>query len=160
MLPASASSAGRVDACVGCGAGCGSRPARKRSTIAAISSRLILPGPAATGCVAVARVVVGCGIDGRAGVATVELETAGRTLFTGRVSNATRLMSIKCSGETLSDVTFPPHEPQPNVIDGGSAVENPIAPCVVGVLTVIRDAGISLPKRTAASRERVCTPAV
>ena len=86
---------------------------------------------------------------------TVKQMTAGRTLFTGRVSNATRLMSIKCSGDTLSDVTFPPHDPQPNVIDGGNAVENPIAPCVVGVFTVMRDAGISAPNFTAASRERV-----
>ena len=54
-------------------------------------------------------------------------------------------MSIKCKGETLSEVTLPPHEPQPSVIDGGKAVENPIAPCVVGVLTVMREAGISPP---------------
>ena len=71
--------------------------------------------------------------------------TAGRLLWTGRVSNATRLISIKCNGETLSEVTLPPHDPQPSVIDGGSAVEKPMAPCVVGVLTVMRDAGISLP---------------
>ena len=64
-------------------------------------------------------------------------------------------MSIKCNGETLSEVTLPPHEPQPSVIDGGNAVEKPIAPCVVGVFTVIRDAGISAPNCTAASRERV-----
>ena len=70
---------------------------------------------------------------------------AGRLLATARVSNATRLMSIRCNGETLSDVTFPPQEPHPRVIDGGSAVENPIAPCVVGVFTVTRDAGISPP---------------
>src|SRR5258708_34023922 len=70
--------------------------------------------------------------------------TAGRLLRTGRVSNATRLMSIRCNGETLSEVTLPPHDPQPSVIDGGSAVEKPIAPCVVGVLTVTRAAGISL----------------
>ena len=44
---------------------------------------------------------------------TAWVETAGRALLTGRVSNATRLMSIKCSGETLSDVTLPPHDPQP-----------------------------------------------
>jgi hypothetical protein len=56
------------------------------------------------------------------------VETAGRLLFTGLVSKATRLISSRCSGETLSEVTFPPHEPQPSVIDGGSAVENPIAP--------------------------------
>jgi len=49
---------------------------------------------------------------------------------TGRVSKATRLMSIKCSGEMLSEVTLPPHEPQPSVIEGASAVEKPIAPCV------------------------------
>ncbi len=117
-------------------------PARKRSTIAAISCRSILP-PATTGCFAAVGCDTGCAL------------TAGRALLTGRVSNATRLMSIKCSGETLSDVTFPPHDPQPSVIDGGNAVENPIAPCVVGVFTVIRDAGISAPNFTAASRERV-----
>src|SRR5258708_39113958 len=70
---------------------------------------------------------------------------AGRLLCTGRVSNATRLMSIKCNGETLSEVTLPPHDPQPSVIDGGSAVEKPNAPYLVGVLTVMRDAGISVP---------------
>src|SRR5437660_12696532 len=85
---------------------------------------------------------------------------AGRLLETGRVSKATRLMSIKCNGETLSEVTLPPHEPHPNVIDGGSAVEHPIAPCVVGVFTVTRDAGISPPLRIAASHERVRTPAM
>jgi len=42
-------------------------------------------------------------------------------------------------------VTLPPQDPHPSVIDGGSAVENPIAPCVVGVFTVTREAGISLP---------------
>src|SRR5919106_2739460 len=126
------------------GAGASTRfPARKRSTIAAISCRSILP-PAIAGSLAGAdAVVTGC------------TPTAGRTLFTGRVSKATRLMSIKCNGDTLSDVTLPPHEPQPSVIDGGNAVEKPIAPCVVGVLTVIREAGISAPNFTAASRERV-----
>src|SRR5207253_10803562 len=90
---------------------------------------------------------VGCGCCAAA--------RAGRFDGTARVSKATRLMSIKCHGETLSEVTLPPQEPQPSVIDGGSAVENPIAPCVVGVLTVMREAGISLPYWTAASRERV-----
>src|SRR5205085_3042272 len=89
------------------------------------------------------------------GIAVTCVAIAGRLLATGRVSNATRLMSIKCNGETLSEVTLPPHDPQPSVIDGGSAVENPIAPCVVGVFTVIRDAGISAPYRIAASRDRV-----
>src|SRR5262245_43016874 len=108
-------------------------PARNRSTIAAISCRLILP-PAIAGSTG-----VGCG------AALVDAPNAGRTLFTGLVSNATRLMSIKCSGPTLSDVTFPPHEPHPSVIDGGNEVEKPIAPWVVGVLTVIREAGMSDP---------------
>src|SRR5882762_8721557 len=94
-------------------------------------------------------------IAGCCGIAAGCTDAAGRLLATGRVSNATRLISIKCNGETLSEVTLPPHEPQPKVIEGGSAVEKPIAPCVVGVLTVIRDAGISLPYRTAASRDRV-----
>src|SRR5215217_3168354 len=138
MLPASLSGgAGRGN---GEAAGSMRLPARNRSTIAAISCRSIFP-PATTGSFVEAE--TGC------------VETAGRALFTGLVSKATRLMSIKCSGDTLSDVTFPPHDPQPNVIDGGSAVEKPIAPCVVGVLTVIRDAGISAPNFTAASRERV-----
>src|SRR5712691_8846809 len=91
---------------------------------------------------------VGCG-DIAAGC----VATAGRLLWTGRVSNATRLISIKCNGETLSEVTLPPHDPQPSVIDGGSAVENPIAPWVVGVFTVIREAGISPPNLIAASRD-------
>src|SRR6185295_1350809 len=118
MLPASLSITG-----VGRGDEDGSTrlPARNRSTIAAISCRSIL-APATTGSFAAA---IGC--------VTVCVEPAGRTLFTGRVSNATRLISIKCSGDTLSDVTLPPHDPQPSVIDGGNAVENPIAPCVVGV---------------------------
>src|SRR5437763_2419876 len=102
----------------------------------------------ALGAIGVRDVVAGCTV------------AAGRLLATGRVSKATRLMSIKCNGETLSEVTLPPHDPQPSVIDGGSAVEKPIAPCVVGVLTVMRDAGISAPYRIAASRERVCMPAV
>src|SRR5688500_20139983 len=69
-------------------------------------------------------------------------------------------MSIRCHGETLSEVTLPPHEPQPKVIDGGSAVEKPMAPCVVGELTMMREAGISMPNDFAASRERVWMPAV
>ena len=42
----------------------------------------------------------------------------------------------------MSEVTFPPHEPQPRVIEGDKSVENPIAPCVVGELMMTRDAGI------------------
>src|SRR5689334_25394753 len=138
MLPASLSIAGAGNGELGAST---RFPARNRSTIAAISWRSIFP-PATAGCFAVAT-TEGCAV------------TAGRALLTGRVSNATRLISIKCNGETLSEVTLPPHDPQPNVIDGGNAVENPIAPCVVGVFTVIRDAGISAPNFTAASRERV-----
>src|ERR671938_417993 len=85
---------------------------------------------------------------------------AGLLLGTARVSNATRLMSIRCQGETLSEVTLPPHDPQPRVIEGGSAVEKPMAPCVVGELTMMREAGISTPNAFAASRERVWMPAV
>src|ERR1041384_1892857 len=108
--------------------------------MAATSSRLTRApvGAAATGCGCC--VVVGIITDGCAPVLR-----AGRALGTGRVSKATRLMSIKCSGEMLSDVTLPPHEPQPSVIEGGRAVEKPIAPCVVGVLTTTREAGISMP---------------
>ena len=117
----------------------GWRFAKKRSTIAAISWRL-------TFGVWVALALT-TGALGRtpAGTATVCAAAAGRLLATGRVSNATRLMSIRCKGDTLSEVTLPPHDPQPSVIEGGNAVENPMAPCVVGVLTVTREAGISPP---------------
>src|SRR5687768_4773877 len=57
-------------------------PARNRSTIAAISWRSILP-PATTGSFAATGCETGCVL------------TAGRVLLTGRVSNATRLISIK-----------------------------------------------------------------
>src|SRR5215213_72468 len=59
-------------------------PARKRSTIAAISCRSIFP-PLTTGSFA----------EDATGDVTVWVETAGRALFTGRVSKATRLISIK-----------------------------------------------------------------
>src|ERR1044072_1228391 len=100
----------------------------------------------------------GAGCSGEADVACAV--RAGLLLGTARVSNATRLMSIRCHGETLSEVTLPPHDPQPSVSEGGSAVKNPMAPCVVGELTTIRDAGISMPNPFAASRERVWMPAV
>ena len=85
---------------------------------------------------------------------------AGLGAFIGLVSKATRFISSKWIGDTLSEVTLPPHEPQPSVIDGGRSVENPIAPCVVGELMTTREAGIFSPYRTAASRSVVCMPAV
>src|SRR5690349_4801836 len=87
---------------------------RKLSTIAAISSRCM---GARFGC--------------EIGLATTGLAVV-RGALTGFVSKATRLISIRWIGETLSDVTLPPHEPQPSVIDGARSVEKPIAPCVVG----------------------------
>src|SRR5215204_4509203 len=116
-----------------------------------MSSRLRAP-PAA------AATPAGAGCSGEA--AGCCAERAGRLLGTARVSKATRLMSIRCQGETLSEVTLPPHDPQPSVIEGGSAVEKPMAPCVVGELTTTREAGISTPNDFAASRERVWMPAV
>ena len=65
--------------------------------------------------------------------------------ITSRVSNAIRLMSIRCHGEMLSDVTFPPQLPQPSVMLGSRSVENPIAPWVDGELTMTREAGIRSP---------------
>src|SRR5712692_2634906 len=109
----------------------------------AISSRLTFGAPP-RGCEAAA-LAARLAARGCCGIAVACAATAGRLLATARVSNATRLISSKCSGETLSEVTLPPQEPQPSVIDGGSAVENPIAPCVVGVFTVTRDAGTSAP---------------
>src|SRR5260370_25798325 len=116
--------------------------------MAAISSRLTFGAPLALDVTvgAGARTGAAAGCDKVTGCAATDcVATAGRLLATGRVSNATRLMSIRCSGETLSEVTLPPHDPQPSVIEGGSAVENPIAPCVVGVFTVTREAGTSAP---------------
>ena|SRR5262245_15947436 len=146
MLPASTSTGGGGGKGDDCAAST-RLPARNRSTIAEISSRLILAAAAAGSRTA------GPGRDEAVGVCTTPI--AGRALLTGRVSKATRLMSIRCNGPTLSEVTFPPHEPQPSVIDGGKAVENPMAPWVVGVFTVMRDAGISALNWTAASLERV-----
>src|SRR5829696_575068 len=117
-----------------------------------MSSRLTAPPAAATPAVA------GAGWSGEA--AGCCAPRAGLLLGTARVSKATRLMSIRCQGETLSEVTLPPHDPQPSVIEGGSAVEKPMAPCVVGELTTTREAGISTPNDFAASRERVWMPAV
>src|SRR2546430_9696210 len=116
MLPASTSiRSGAETEGVGFG-----RPAKNLSTIAAISSRPILAA-------GLAPIDVGAGAGGRGALVVVEV-TAGRALLTGLVSKATRLISIKCNGETLSEVTLPPHDPQPRVIDGGNAVEKPIAP--------------------------------
>ena len=113
--------------------------------MAAISSRLIFGAVVAPAGAGRDALMAGGGGDAGIGITLDWAAAAGRLLATGRVSNATRLISIKCSGETLSEVTLPPHDPHPSVIDGGSAVENPIAPCVVGVFTVMRDAGISAP---------------
>src|SRR5262249_33255009 len=110
----------------------------------------------------------GCAIGGRLvcprkGCAAVDW-ACGRTdsveVVTDLVSKANRLMSIRCSGDMLSEVTFPPQDPQPSVSDGGSAVEKPIAPWVEGVLTTTRAAGIRIPYRSAASRFRVWIEAV
>src|SRR5215470_10097004 len=63
----------------------------------------------------------------------------------GRISYARRLMFNKCRGEMLSEVMLPPHPPQPSVIAGSSPVVKPIDPCVVGVLTQMRNAGFFSP---------------
>ncbi len=66
-----------------------------------------------------------------------------------------RFISIRCSGETLSEVTLLPREPHPKVSEGEAAVERPSAPWVVKVLTTTRETGIFSPKATAARLERV-----
>jgi len=48
----------------------------------------------------------------------------------------------------LSEVMLPPQPPQPSVIAGSSPVVNPIDPCVVGELAMMR-------KEIAALREAV-----
>ena len=45
----------------------------------------------------------------------------------------------------LSEVMLPPQPPQPSVIAGSSPVVRPIEPCVVGVLTQMRNAGFFSP---------------
>ncbi len=45
----------------------------------------------------------------------------------------------------LSDVMLPPYPPHPSVIAGSSPVVSPIEPCVVGVLTTMRNAGFFRP---------------
>ncbi|MEJ7616915.1 MAG: hypothetical protein WKF30_08145 [Pyrinomonadaceae bacterium] len=116
----------RIVAAAAASAGDGvfARCARKRSTSAAISARPIEGVAAAAGAIAMLRAPT----------------LASFAATTGRVSNAMRLMSIRCSGEILSELTLPPHEPQPSVMEGASAVEKPMAPCVVGVLTTTREA--------------------
>src|SRR5574341_983556 len=70
--------------------------------MAAISSRETL---GAVGLVADGAPVTAGRVAGGGGMAaTCWVATAGRLLATGRVSNAMRLMSIKCNGETLSEV--------------------------------------------------------
>src|SRR5688572_30658038 len=63
----------------------------------------------------------------------------------GRNSYARRLMFKRWRGEMLSDVMLPPHPPHPSVIAGSSPVVRPIEPCVVGVFTQIRNAGLRSP---------------
>src|SRR5215470_10793839 len=65
---------------------------------------------------------------------------AGRLI--GRVSKAIRFTSSRCRGEILSEVTLPPQEPHPSVIDGSRSVVNPIAPWVEGLDTMTRAAGV------------------
>jgi len=123
MLPASASASGSADVREACcrdslvirDVSSGWRPARNLSTIAAMSSRLILrrlnpPRSAVVLFVARQGPVMqrNDGAGEGAGVDMVEAETAGRVLFTGLVSKATRLISSKWRGETLSEVTLPP----------------------------------------------------
>ena len=50
-------------------------------------------------------------------------------------------MFSRCRGEMLSEVMLPPKPPQPSVIAGSRPVVSPIDPCVVGVLTQMRNAG-------------------
>src|SRR5688572_1757858 len=64
----------------------------------------------------------------------------------GRTSYARRLTFSRCRGEMLSEVMLPPQPPQPRVIAGSSPVVRPIDPCVVGVLTQMRNAGLRSPK--------------
>src|SRR5258706_12595336 len=108
MLPAST--------CVRSGAGIDGeglgRPARNLSTIAAISSRPILAvEPAATGA------GTETGICGAAAL-VVAVITAGRESLTGWVSKPSRWISTNGTAETLSNVTLPPHTPQPTSTDG------------------------------------------
>jgi len=57
--------------------------------------------------------------------------------------NARRLVSRRCFAVMLSEVMFPPNDPQPSVSDGSSQVDSPIAPWLAGVLTRMRCVGFS-----------------
>src|SRR6185312_8622117 len=83
MLPASTSAGGE-----GNGLGVSLRPARKRSTIAAISSRPIFAAGAAVA-------PIGCCAGGAFGAAVGEAATAGLALLTGRTSKATGVMAMR-----------------------------------------------------------------
>src|SRR5215471_6665890 len=92
------------------------------------------------------------------GAVAARSSDAGRLI--GRVSKAIRFTSNRCRGEILSEVTLPPQEPHPRVIDGSRSVVNPIAPWVEGLDTITREAGIRDPYSRAAFRSRVCMEAV
>src|SRR5690606_24466200 len=96
----------------------------------------------------------------RAGAEVCGIVDFAADLLIGFVSKATRLISIKWIGETLSDVTLPPHDPQPSVIEGARSVERPMAPWVVGEFITTLDAGMALPYSMAFCRSCVCIPAV
>ncbi|MEZ5394312.1 MAG: hypothetical protein R2724_15970 [Bryobacterales bacterium] len=64
-----------------------------------------------------------------------------------------RLMLIKCSGVTLSEVELPATAPQPSVIAGATLVVMPVEPCGDGVFTSTRKAGIRMPYFLTFSRE-------
>src|SRR5262249_3319746 len=53
-------------------------------------------------------------------------DSTGLLTIAGVVSYARRLILIRCLGEMLSDVMFPPQPPQPSVIAGSRPVVNPI----------------------------------
>ena len=81
----------------------------------------------------------------RRGSADIGLPSDAMLPLAGCVSYASRLMFSKCFGEMLSDVMLPPHPPHPSVIAGSSPVVMPTDPCVVGVLTTMRNAGFLRP---------------
>src|SRR5436853_7910086 len=89
---------------------------------------------------------------GCAGASEASGLSEARWWLTGLVSKAMRLTSRRCRGEMLSEVTLPPHEPHPRVVEGSRSVVKPIAPWVEGLFTIIREAGILLPYWRAASR--------
>src|SRR6476469_2661140 len=93
----------------------------------------------------------------RLGEAIIAAALGGGDAATSRTPYATRFRLIRCNGEMLSDVMFPPAAPQPKVIAGNRFVVYPTAPNAAGVFTQMRNAGLRKPNSRTTCSSLVCT---